>query len=184
MSVFDPIYTFTVFDRYFVSNISWGYFELKQLQLDYYTNDYKKKSFKNIFNSLKENNILDTNISIKDQIGNFSTKNLKLSDYNLLEKKELFSSIKDFIDEYEFQSSAPSKDERTKRFENYFKSFIPDIEHKINQLIHFDINVFKLDLTNNEKNKLAEFPIYEYFQHYLIEFKNDNLCAIINLGYD
>lgn len=184
MSAFDPIYTFTIFDRYFVPNISWGYFELKQLQLDYYTDEYKKISIKNIFNSLKAFNMLDTNISIKDQIGNFSVKKLKLSDYTLMEKTDLFASINTFINEHGFPSATSPKDERAKRFENYFKSFIPDVEYKISQLINFDINVFKLSLTDNEKSKLAEFPIYEYFQHYLIEFKKDNFCGIINLGFD
>ena len=184
MSIFDARHTFTIFDRYFVSNIGWGYFELKQLQLDYYPTDFEKVPFEKVFAYLKTYHMLDTNTIIKGQLGNYLVNEIKLSNYSQLDKTDLFLSIITFINKQRKPQNFSTEDERLNRFDNYFASFFPDIEHKINQLIKSDINVFILDLTNNEKDKLGEFPIYGYFQHYLIEYKNDNLCALINLGFD
>ena len=184
MSIFDAAHTFTIFDRYFVSNIGWGYFELKQLELNYYPAEFKKISFKKVFASLKTYHMLDTNPSIKGQLGNYLVKEIEFSNYTQLDKTDLFSSIKTFINKQRNRESISTDDERTKRFDNYFASFFPDIEHKINQLIKSDINVFILDLKNKEKDRLSGFSIYTYFQHYLIDYKNDNLYSLINLGFD
>lgn len=184
MSIFDAHHTFTVFDRYFVSNAAWGFFELKQLQLDYYPKNFKKIAFEEVFVSLKTYNMLDTSVTLKGQVGNHLTKKIKFSDYTQIQKGDLLTSIKSFINEQRNLTNDTLKDEREKRFENYLKSFIPDIEHKINQVMNLDINVLRLDLTKNDKEKLVEFPTYEYFQNYLIDHKSDNLCAIVNLGYD
>ncbi len=184
MSIFDAHHSFTVFDRYFVSNAAWGFFELKHLQFDYYPKDFKKVAFEKVFASLKTYNMLDTSVTLKGQVGNYLTKKIKLSDYMQIQKADLLNTIKSFINEQRDLKKDLLRDEREKRFENYFKSFIPDVEHKINQVINSDINVLRLDLTKNDKEKLAEFATYEYFENYLIEYKSDNSCAVINLGYD